>query len=353
MNGKSTGSIWLCTRDGALRSLLRAAITSQGLTPLDIKPEQLLANAAAGIVPEIGSVMLFDLARENLDGEGVSDALRRLAALPWRPRLFAIAPTARTIWRNEIDWCRRRTGLPLLPRPETGVAAFLARLFSEIGLAAPDPRRLDTHLRVLLGDREEAAESLARHLTGDSIDALAASLIAGGNVGERRYHLRKYPECMIGSDAVDWLTRRHGCTRVEAVSLGLALERSGLLHHVVKQQAFRDGEFFYRLAVPGRFDAVALDDAELALRTSTGLIADRAWRGIGFPRCMVGSEAIDALCAAFGLGRAEATLLGQSLMDLGQLRHVADEHPFADDNLFYELRSASFSASPQMRAATA
>lgn len=352
-DGKPLASIWLCTRDSALRSLLRAAITSQGLTPLDIKPEQLLANAAAGSLPEAASVMLFDLAPENLDGDGVSDTLRRLAALPWRPRVFAMAPVARQVWRNEIDWCRRRTGLPLLARPETGVAAFLATLFAEIGLAEPDPRRLDTHLRVLLGNRDEAAEALTRRLSGDSIDALAASLIAGGNVSDRRYRLRKYPECMVGSAAVDWLARRHGCTREEAVSLGLALERAGLLHHVVKQQAFQDGEFFYRLAVPGRFDAVPLDDAELALRTNAGLIADRAWRGINFPRCMIGSEAVDALCGAFRLGRAEATLLGQSLMDLGQLRHVADEHPFADDNLFYELRSAAFVATAPLKAARA
>jgi hypothetical protein len=43
-DGKPLASIWLCTRDSALRSLLRAAITSQGLTPLDIKPEQLRAR---------------------------------------------------------------------------------------------------------------------------------------------------------------------------------------------------------------------------------------------------------------------------------------------------------------------
>lgn len=342
MNNKSPGGIWLATRDSAMRSLLRAAITSQGLTPLDIKPEQLQARAAAGILPEANGVLLFDLAPDNLDGEGASDALRRLAAMPWRPRICAIAPVARQVWHNEADWCRRRTGLPLLPRPETGVADFLGSLFAEIGLAAPDPRRLDTHLRVLLGNREEAANSLVRRLTNDSIDALAASLIAGGNVADRRYHLRKYPECMTGSGAVDWLTRRHGCTREEAVSLGGALERSGLLHHVVKQQPFQDGEFFYRVACPGRFDAVLLDDAELALRTGSGLIADRAWRGINFPRCMVGSEAVDALCGAFRLNRAEATLLGQNLMDLGQLRHVADEHAFADDNLFYELRTLAF-----------
>lgn len=345
MNARTVNTFRIATHDAALRSLLRAALTSQGMAPLDLRSEQLLAGAAEpGAVPEAESVLLFDLAADNLAGASISDALRQIATLAWRPRVFAIAPLPRLVWKNESAWCQRRTGLPMLPRPETGIAAFLAMLFAALGLPEADPRRLDTHLRVLLGGREEPADALVRRLTGDSPEALAAALIASGNVADRRYRLRKYPQCMVGSTAVDWLAARHGGNRDQAASLGQALERSGLLHHVVKQQAFQDGEFFYRVAAPGRFDEVALDYAELALRTAAGLIADRSWRGMKFPRCMVGSEAVDALCAAFALTRAEATLLGQSLMDLGQLRHVADEHPFADDNLFYELRTLSFVA---------
>ncbi len=52
---------------------------------------------------------------------------------------------------------------------------------------------------------------------------------------------------------------------------------------------------------------------------------------------MVGGEVVDLLAGQYRLSRAEATVLGQSLLDLGMLRHVADEHPFADDFLFYEL----------------
>ena len=105
-DGKPLASIWLCTRDSALRSLLRAAITSQGLTPLDIKPEQLLANAAAGSLPEAASVMLFDLAPENLDGDGVSDTLRRLAALPWRTPVAARSGATRSTGAGAAPGCR-------------------------------------------------------------------------------------------------------------------------------------------------------------------------------------------------------------------------------------------------------
>ncbi len=345
MNARTLTSFQISTQDSALRGLLRAALSSQGMTPLDVRSELLVAGAAApGTWPEAESVLLFDLATENLAGASIADALRQLAGLPWRPRVFAIAPLARTVWRNENDWCRRRTGLPLLPRPATGIGGFLARLVAELGLPEPDPQRLEKHLRVLLGNREETADAMVRRLTGDSAESLAAALSASGLIADRRYRLRPYPQCLVGSAAVDWLVERYGGSREQAVALGTALQQDGLLHHVVKQQSFQDGEFFFRVASPGRFDAVAIDDAELSLRTSAGLIADRAWRGINFPRCMVGAEAVDALCAAFRLMRAAATVLGQSLMDLGQLRHVADEHLFADDKLFYELRTLAFLA---------
>ncbi|MBI5789943.1 MAG: hypothetical protein HZA63_00555 [Rhodocyclales bacterium] len=345
MNGKPGSNIYIATRDGALRSLLRAGLSSQGLTPLDIRPELLCAgNTGGGLAPEAESQLLVDLAAENRAGSDVPGFLRQLGALDWRPRVFAIAPMARAVWRNESEWCRRRTGLPLLPRPDTGLVAFLGLLLAEVGLGEPDTRRLDTHIRVLLGNRDEAADALVRRLTGDSAAALAAALIAGGQVADRRYHLKKYPQCLVGSAAVDWLCQRHGCTREQAVALGAALARAGYLHHVVKQQPFQDGEYFYRVAAPVRFDAVALDDVEMALNASAGLIADRAWRGINFPRCMVGDEAADTLCTTFRLTRAEATLLGQSLMDLGLLRHVADQHPFVDDTLFYELTRPAFVA---------
>ncbi|MFH1819562.1 MAG: hypothetical protein ABIK82_22240 [Pseudomonadota bacterium] len=341
MNTKRIQNFWLATQDPKLRSLLRAALTSQGLTPLDIKPEHLFPKAAApaGVAPEPGSVLLLDLATEAIAPYRAAEAIRRVRALPWQPRVLAIAGTDRTVWTNEAAWAKGLSGYTLLPRLTNSAAAFLATLLKELDLGEVDMRRLDTHLRVMLNAGEDhAPEALVRRLSGGSAQDLAAALLAGGNVADRRYHLKKYPECMVGRDAVGWMSRRYGTSREDAVLLGEALLRSGHLHHVVKEQPFADAEFFYRVATQGRFDAIPLDAATAFLRGAAGLIADRAWRGVNFLQCMVGSEAVDALAAQFRLTRAEATVLGQSLLDLGLLRHVADEHPFVDANLFYELQ---------------
>lgn len=340
MNTKRIQNFWLATQDPKLRTLVRAALTSQGLTPLDIKPENLFPTAAgpAGVAPEPGSVLLLDLAPEAIAPYRVAEAIRLVRALPWQPQVLALAGTERTVWANEAAWAKSLTGHALLPRPASSVAAFLATLLQELELGEVDVRRLDTHLRVMLSAGEDKApEALVRRLSGGSAQELAAALLAGGNVADRRYHLRKYPECMVGKDAVGWLSMRYSISREDAVLLGDALLRSGYLHHVVKEQPFADAEFFYRVATPGRFDAIPLDAVTAFLRAAKGLVADRAWRGVNFLQCMVGSEAVDAIASHFRLTRAEATVLGQSLVDLGSLRHVADEHPFADANLFYEL----------------
>ena len=76
----------------------------------------------------------------------------------------------------------------------------------------------------------------------------------------------------------------------------------------------------------------------LAARLSESLdIADRTWRLQRFPQCFVGSEAVAWLAQHFKRSTAEALALGQALMSLGLLVHVAHEHPFLDDTLYYRL----------------
>ncbi|PKO72211.1 MAG: hypothetical protein CVU20_03435 [Betaproteobacteria bacterium HGW-Betaproteobacteria-14] len=344
MKPNQAATLWLSTRDQPLRALLRAAFASQDITPLEFPPEDLLAGAARNgrADPPAGSLLLVDLAWAAADARGAAEIVRRARCLPWRPAVLAIAPLARTVWQNENEWARRLTGHDLLARPEDSqretVSAFLSAAMPFAGSGEPELGRLYTHLRVLVGPaRGDSAEATIRRGTGASPAELAAALAAGVKVADRRYRLKKYPECFVGGEAVDWLIGRYRVGRDDAVALGEALRRAGLLHHAVNEQPFRDGEFFYRVAVPGRFDAVPLDAALAFLRQAPGLVADRSWRGADFPQCLVGGEAVAALAAQFRLTRAEATLLGQSLADLGLLRHVADEHPFADDYLFYRI----------------
>jgi len=360
MKTKPARTLWLSTQDQALRALLRAALASQEITPLEIPPESLLSggirNGAA--MPSEGSALLIDLAWAVADAHGSAEVIRRARSLPWQPAVLSISPFARACRSNEKEWARLLTGHDMLARPDISlresIVGFLAAALPATGAAKLDSGRLETHLRVLVGPAlSEAPEALIRRATGGSSLDLAAALASGAEVTDRRYRLKKYPECFVGAEAVGWMCKRYRLGRDDAVSLGDALIRAGHVHHVVKEQPFRDGEFFYRVALPGRFDAVPIAEAVACLRDTKGLVADRTWRGAAFPRCMVGAEAVDALAGHFRLTRAEATTLGQSLADLGLLRHVADEHPFVDGHLYYRIVSGPSARKPGVVAASA
>ncbi len=68
-------------------------------------------------------------------------------------------------------------------------------------------------------------------------------------------------------------------------------------------------------------------------------VQDRRHRLAVYPRCFVGSEAVDWLLRTAELTRGEAVALGQRLVDRGFVRHVLDEHGFRDGAFFYGFRA--------------
>lgn len=80
--------------------------------------------------------------------------------------------------------------------------------------------------------------------------ALAESMRAGVEVRDRRYLLRTYRECFVGSDACRWLVEQgHVQNRADAQTLGNLMRKAGLLHHVVRDHEFKDEYLFYRFSV--------------------------------------------------------------------------------------------------------
>lgn len=73
-------------------------------------------------------------------------------------------------------------------------------------------------------------------------------------------------------------------------------------------------------------------------RLATSLdIADRRWRLQDYPRCFVGSQAVEHLMQSLRLPHEDVLALGQALGELGLLVHVMQEHPFLDQALYYRL----------------
>ncbi|WP_218080369.1 DEP domain-containing protein [Anthocerotibacter panamensis] len=85
-------------------------------------------------------------------------------------------------------------------------------------------------------------EPLARFLTNQSIQQIHRGL----DVRDRRWRLKLYPRCFVGSDAVLWFMQNFNLTREEALDLGQRLMDRRIFHHVLDSQPFQDGYFFYR-----------------------------------------------------------------------------------------------------------
>lgn len=56
-----------------------------------------------------------------------------------------------------------------------------------------------------------------------------------------------------------------------------------------------------------------------------------------YQRCFLGNEVVDWLVAKLKISRTDAVKLGQKMIDKNIFHHVADEHPFKDEQLFYRF----------------
>lgn len=67
-------------------------------------------------------------------------------------------------------------------------------------------------------------------------------------VKDRRYRLKTYPKCFVGSEAVDAAVK-HGVSgsREEAVEALDQILHTGLLYHVTREHSFKDDKLFYRI----------------------------------------------------------------------------------------------------------
>jgi hypothetical protein len=94
-------------------------------------------------------------------------------------------------------------------------------------------------------EHEEEIESLDE----DDLAFWAESLKDGVEVKDRRYHLRVYTSCFLGTEACDWFVKYSPLlcpTRQKAEELGQRLQQQGLLQHVTFSHSFHDKPFFYR-----------------------------------------------------------------------------------------------------------
>ncbi|MEN9214100.1 MAG: protein kinase [Gloeomargarita sp. DG_1_6_bins_138] len=133
-------------------------------------------------------------------------------------------------------------------RSLAAVSEGLAQIIDRMLLPGLDERYPDAY--AVLND----LEALTTPATGDSTlpnldgDELLNRLRGDGglDIRDRRYLLRVYPRCFVGSELVTWLMNHLGIGRQQAIQLGQTLVARNIIHHVTDDQPFRDGYFLYR-----------------------------------------------------------------------------------------------------------
>ncbi|MEB3213491.1 MAG: mechanosensitive ion channel domain-containing protein, partial [Leptolyngbyaceae bacterium] len=85
-------------------------------------------------------------------------------------------------------------------------------------------------------------------LMDSEIDALVRQMRGseGVEIKDRRYRLRMFSKCFVGSEAVHWLMQYQKATREEALRIGQLLVEKGIFHHVTDDHTFEDEYLFYR-----------------------------------------------------------------------------------------------------------
>ena len=166
-------------------------------------------------------------------------------------------------------------------------------------------------------------------------------------IKDRKYHLKTYKNCFVGSDAIDFLQRfLQLASRDEAVAV--AQEMNDTVHcceHVVHDHGdqLKDEYLFYRFTEFSTKRSFTLPEVMRAFQLGIKL-SDRQYRLRTYPQVFVGKEAVDFLVRfKFAASRQEAVQLGRRLQQEFQLFvHVTGEHPFEDEFIFFKMLTPKF-----------
>jgi small-conductance mechanosensitive channel len=155
-------------------------------------------------------------------------------------------------YRIELEFRRHGVEVPFdqvdvhLRNPE--VLAALLALAGRTGAGAQEPAPVPARPPPAQPQELPREDRSPESWTTAEVEAVAVRMRAPGGVDcrDRRYLLRVYRDCFVGSEAVDWLARHEALTRNEARLLGERFVELGFVRHVLDEHGFLDGYFYYR-----------------------------------------------------------------------------------------------------------
>jgi hypothetical protein len=88
----------------------------------------------------------------------------------------------------------------------------------------------------------------------------------------------------------------------------------------------------------GNAQRISIRQLAIEMHSEKGVeIKTRRYKLMLFQRCFLGNEAVDWIVKKVKVSREDAIALGQKMLDKGIFQHVAEEHPFKDEPLFYRF----------------
>ena len=80
-----------------------------------------------------------------------------------------------------------------------------------------------------------------------ALESLKRKLKTGLDIRDRKWMLKTYPKCFVGSEMVIYLIKsKLVSTEKEAVTLGRLLVASNIIRHVTGDHDFKNEQLFYR-----------------------------------------------------------------------------------------------------------
>ncbi|XP_053326480.1 rap guanine nucleotide exchange factor 4 [Spea bombifrons] len=116
----------------------------------------------------------------------------------------------------------------------------------------------------VMGCRQVAKVPSERILRAGKILRNAILSRAPHMIRDRKYHLKTYRQCCVGTELVDWLMQQSSCvhSRSQAVGMWQVLLEEGVLNHVDQEYYFQDKYLFYRFLDDEHEDAPMPTDEE-------------------------------------------------------------------------------------------
>jgi Domain found in Dishevelled, Egl-10, and Pleckstrin (DEP) len=355
MTTTTKGTVILAQAEHYQEMLLSSAILSMNLAVRKVRRDLPLLHEIKAIRDSTrGHVVVFaDLARIAQERmlwpqftAALSEIVGNVGLMANQSNLLNISSTVRA-------WAMKHGAYDLMGRVshirvDSSMRPLLDAMRHFFGIE-PDLVRVNEYLTGMHGTLDADADSVAvfqktwRRLegAGQSPTLIAEDMKAAASIvsQDRRYRLVVYPNCFLGTEAVDWLADHLSISDTQAEDVGNLLMKMGHFYHVAKDQPFKNEKFFYRFSAPNSL--LNNLDLDLIMQESRELrgfdVQDRTWRGMRFVKCFVGAEAAKWMSAFYGLGKEGAIALGQSLHDIYHFRHVVDERDFIDHDFFYRM----------------